>query len=91
MSPTHQKIFTSIGLILGAFFTAVVALLGAKFVYFSYQTGQVSPDLEWPMWIIYLAIPLGSSLMCYRFLQALVNFLRVGYLVDHLHECGEVA
>ena len=33
------------------------------------ETGQQSNDLEAPMWIVYLAIPLGCSLMCFRFLQ----------------------
>jgi C4-dicarboxylate transporter DctQ subunit len=83
LSPPYQRVFIGIGLGLGAFFTGVVALLGAKFVHFSYQTGQVSPDLDWPMWIIYLAVPLGSSLMCYRFLQALTDFLRSGRLAGH--------
>ena len=89
LRPAYQRIFISIGLGLGAFFTCVVALLGAKFVHFSYSTGQVSPDLDWPMWIIYLAVPLGSSLMCYRFLQALVDFLRTGHLAGHAPDHGE--
>ena len=29
--------------------------------------GPITPDLEWPTWIIYLAVPLGSYLMCFRF------------------------
>ena len=33
------------------------------------HTDQVSPDLEIPSWIVYLCIPLGSYLMCFRFLQ----------------------
>ena len=33
------------------------------------HTDQVSPDLEMPSWIIYLCVPLGSYLMCFRFLQ----------------------
>jgi C4-dicarboxylate transporter DctQ subunit len=33
------------------------------------QTDQTSADLEVPMWWVYLCVPLGSSLMCYRFLQ----------------------
>jgi C4-dicarboxylate transporter DctQ subunit len=86
LDKSWQRILISIGLGLGAFFTAIVALLGAKFVHFSHQTGQVSPDLDWPMWIIYLAVPLGSSLMCYRFLQALAGFLRTGHLAGHQHD-----
>ena len=63
------------GLALGIIFTGVIAFFGARWVVFIHGTGQISPDLEWPMWIIYLAIPFGSGLMCYRFIQALVRFL----------------
>ena len=34
-----------------------------------YSTDQMSPDLEIPSWIVYACIPLGSYLMCFRFLQ----------------------
>jgi C4-dicarboxylate transporter DctQ subunit len=48
-----------------------------------YESGQVSPDLEWPRWVVYLCIPLGSGLMCYRFLQALTRYLSSGALAGH--------
>ncbi len=66
------------GMVLGITFTGVIAFFGARWVIFIYGTGQISPDLEWPMWIIYLAIPFGSGLMCYRFIQSLINFLKHG-------------
>jgi C4-dicarboxylate transporter DctQ subunit len=47
--------------------------------------GPTTPDLEWPTWIVYSAIPLGTSLMCFRFLQVLVNFLKTGDLPHHDH------
>ncbi len=77
-----RRVMVTIGLGLGVLFTGVVAFLGGRWVVFIHGTGQVSPDLEWPMWIIYLAIPLGSGLMCYRFIQALVGFLRTGETVS---------
>jgi C4-dicarboxylate transporter DctQ subunit len=73
-----KRFLVTAGLFLGAFFTGVIAFFGARCVIFMHGTGQVSPDLEWPMWIIYLAIPFGSGLMCYRFIQALTKFLRHG-------------
>ena len=36
-----------------------------------YATGQRSPSLEAPMWIFYLAVPVGGLLMTYRFLRVL--------------------
>lgn len=73
-----RRVLVTSGLILGVTFTGVIAFFGARWVVFIYGTGQVSPDLEWPMWIIYLAIPFGSGLMCYRFIQSLMNFLNSG-------------
>ncbi len=72
-------------LLAGAFFTGVIAVLGGLFVFRMFGTGQVSPDLELPMWIVYLAVPLGSSLMCYRFLQVAWRFRRTGELPAHSH------
>lgn len=90
LRPARQRLFISLGLGLGAFFTAVVVLLGIKFVNFSYETGQTSPDLEWPMWVIYLGVPLGSALMCYRFLQVLYHFLRTDRLPGHHYGKSEI-
>ena len=38
-----------------------------------------------PVWIVYLAIPLGSYLMCFRFLQVAWSFWRTGELPRHDH------
>jgi C4-dicarboxylate transporter DctQ subunit len=80
LRPAWRRVLITTALLLGAFFTAAIAFMGARWVLFIHGTGQISPDLEWPMWVIYLCIPLGSSLMCYRFLQVLTRFLRSGEL-----------
>ena len=56
--------FILFGLLAGALFTGIIGSLGAKFVWAIGMTDQVSPDLELPMWIPFLAIPCGSFLMC---------------------------
>ncbi len=78
------------GLLAGALFTGLVAYFGATFVYKLMGTEQVSADLEWPMWMIYLCIPLGSALMCFRFLQSAYIYITTGHLarVDHGHVEG---
>jgi C4-dicarboxylate transporter, DctQ subunit len=70
-------------LLAGALFTAVVGGLGAMLVWQMTQTGQVSADLEVPIWFVYLTIPLGSFLMCFRFLQVAWRFARTGELPKH--------
>ena len=71
------------GLMGGALFTAMVGTMGAKFVIELMSTDQVSPDLELPSWIVYACIPLGSYLMCFRFLQVAWNYWNTGDLPHH--------
>jgi C4-dicarboxylate transporter, DctQ subunit len=80
-----RRYFIVFGLLAGALFTGLVGALGANFVVHMYGTGQTSADLEVPMWIVYLAIPLGSGLMCFRFLQVALHFVRTGELPKHDH------
>jgi C4-dicarboxylate transporter DctQ subunit len=78
-----KRIVTAIAMSGGILFTAILVWIGTDFVYHVRLGGQTSPDLEMPMWIIYLAVPLGSALMCFRFIQALYLFLTTGYIAHH--------
>jgi len=79
----HRGVFVLIGLLSGALFTGVIGTLGAGFVWEIGHTDQTSADMEIPMWWVYLAIPCGSYLMCFRFLQVAWVFLRTGELPKH--------
>ena len=83
LPPRGRQGFILFGLLAGAFFTGVVGTMGAKFVWAMAHTDQISADLEAPLWIVYLAIPLGSFLMCFRFLQVAWSFWRTGELPHH--------
>jgi C4-dicarboxylate transporter, DctQ subunit len=85
MKDRPRAAFILFGLLAGALFTGIVGSLGAKFVWEIAHTDQVSPDLELPMWIVFLAIPCGSYLMCFRFLQVAWSFWRTGKLPHHDH------
>jgi C4-dicarboxylate transporter DctQ subunit len=101
LTPDTRGKFIVFGLSAGALFTGVVGTLGAHFVWENgmhhavyslagldltdIPEGPTTPDLEWPTWIVYSAIPLGSYLMCFRFLQVTVSFLRTGELPHHDH------
>jgi C4-dicarboxylate transporter DctQ subunit len=88
LRPRRQKAVILFGLMCGVLFTAVIGTMGAKFVYGLMGTDQTTPDLEWPSWVVYLCIPLGSYLMCFRFLQVAIHFWRTGE-VPH-HDAGHV-
>jgi C4-dicarboxylate transporter, DctQ subunit len=96
-----RKKAIGIALIGGAIFTGIVGTLGARFVWENgmhyavftllnmdvgdVPQGPTTPDLEWPTWVVYSAVPLGSYLMCFRFLQVLWGFIRRGELPRHDH------
>jgi C4-dicarboxylate transporter DctQ subunit len=71
------------GLFCGALFTAFVGWLGARLVLHLFHSGQVSAVLEAPMWFVYLCLPLGSFLMCFRFLQVAAIYASTGRLPHH--------
>lgn len=71
------------GLLAGALFTAIIGALGGRLVWHIYATGQTSAVLEAPMWLVYLAVPAGSFLMCFRFLEVAWQFWRTGERPHH--------
>jgi C4-dicarboxylate transporter DctQ subunit len=83
LNPEWQKGVVLFGLLGGALFTAIVGTMGLKFVVELMSTDQVSPDLELPSWIVYACIPLGSYLMCFRFLQVAWSYWNTGDLPHH--------
>ncbi len=101
LSESYRVKAVIFGLLAGALFTGIVCALGARFVwengahyavfvFLGLDTeglfaGPTTPDLEWPTWVVYCAVPFGSGLMCFRFLQVCLNFVRTGDLPHHDH------
>lgn len=83
LSPPLRRSMTILAFLLCILFTAMVAFIGFNFVHGIYLTGSISADLEIKMWIVYLAVPTGSTLMCFRFLQALWTYWSTGELAQH--------
>ncbi|MBV5270554.1 MAG: TRAP transporter small permease [Afipia sp.] len=85
LSEKWRKVTILFGLLCGALFTGIIGTMGASFVIGLSATDQTSPDLELPSWIVYLCIPLGSYLMCFRFLQVAWAYWKTGELPHHDH------
>ena len=84
LSAAAQRPVIVFALLCGALFTGVIGTLGAVYVH-ELDPDEVSPELEWPSWIVYLCIPLGSYLMCFRFLQVMWRYLRSGVVPHQAH------
>lgn len=66
-----QRVFNVIGIICWGVFAGFLAYEGTKYVSDVFTSGQSSPSLHVPMWIPYLAIPIGGTLMLIRLIQQL--------------------
>lgn len=65
-----QKIMNIISIIktvLVVAFNFFAAYWGIHILKYQMSTGQKTPSLQWPMWSIYLAIPLGLIIMAIRY------------------------
>lgn len=70
-----QKGIEVIVLVLWFLFALFLAVEGTSLVLRIESMGQVSPSNEIPMWIIYLAVPIGGTLMCLRVIQQAIFIL----------------
>lgn len=64
-----KKVVDTLALLCWFFFAGFLAYEGSKYVMEVLASGQTSPSLHVPMWIPYLAIPIGGSLMIIRLIQ----------------------
>lgn len=70
-SPKIKKILNAIAELSSAVFSFILAYFGYENTRLVLETSQLSPALRMPMWLIYISIPIGCTIMGIRFI---VNF-----------------
>lgn len=68
-SGVFKKVIELVVILISFGFSIFLAVEGTKFIMLIKTTGQGSPSLDIPMWAVYLAVPIGGTLMAFRFLQ----------------------
>ena len=85
-SGTPRKILETISTLIWFLLALFLAVMGTKLVMTSIELGQVSPAMQLPIWIPFLAIPLGSAGMVYRLAQRFIEIWRGDYEDPPLEE-----
>lgn len=67
-----RRIMIIVSAVFTQIFCWLVCILSLQVVYRIYEMEQVSPAMEIPMYVPYLAVPFGAVLMSIRFMQAAV-------------------
>jgi len=68
-SESVQKWIEALVLILWSIFALFLAIEGMDLVLGIQATGQVSPSIGIPMWMVYLGLPIGGVIMIIRIIQ----------------------
>ncbi len=73
LPPKGKRIFQVISDLLVLVFAGIVMCLGYSVAVFNMKMGQMSQAMEFlPMWVVYLAVPIGFALTCLRTVQNLL-------------------
>lgn len=80
--PKTRTLVTFATSLIALLFFAFAGYLSITIVFGIQETGQISPALQLPMWIAYLALPAGFALCLFRQYQLVVTKLREFREVD---------
>ncbi|MBD3840763.1 MAG: TRAP transporter small permease [Campylobacterales bacterium] len=75
LSPKLAKSLMILSHTITFIFLCAVAYYGLKYVLFVYELEEVSVDLELPMWIIYIVIPISFSFGAFRVAEKIYEML----------------
>ncbi|MBI3966969.1 MAG: TRAP transporter small permease [Chloroflexi bacterium] len=76
LPPWLAKDVVVLGLVVSAFFTAFIAYYGVQLVLFSFESQQVTGEMYFPRWPLYLSVPVGMALMTVHLLQNAYDLIR---------------
>lgn len=66
--PVVAKALNAIAEFFSALFSFVIAYLSYENTKLVFETSQLSPALRMPMWIVYISLPIGCTIMGFRFI-----------------------
>lgn len=72
VSPKKQRIFKIISTIIWIVFLVFMSYISIKLTYSVYSGNQIAVGSGMPMWIAYLAIPVGVIMMLIRLIQNII-------------------
>jgi TRAP-type C4-dicarboxylate transport system permease small subunit len=76
LSSFWKKVLIIISDLLFLFFAVIIVIKSFEVSNTIQNLGQLSPGMELPMWIVYMAVPVEFSLVCIRLIQSLIRKIR---------------
>ncbi|MCA1065298.1 TRAP transporter small permease [Rossellomorea sp. AcN35-11] len=73
---TARKFIDTLALLIWFGLAVFLAVFGTQLVLASFQNGQITPAMQIPMWLPFLAIPIGGAGMAFRLIQQVITIWR---------------
>lgn len=87
--PALTKIIITVAQFFAAIFNFIFVYYGWLLAYSTMKTGQISTGIMAPMWIVYMAVPVGCLLMGIRFLQRAIITLKTEEDAFNMKDTGD--
>lgn len=76
LSPKNQKVVILLAQIVMVLFVGCLIIYGSSLTFNNFERHQISPALQVPIWLIYLAVPVGSSAIMLQVLQRIIKLAK---------------
>lgn len=72
-SKPFQKFIAAFVLIVSGIFAFSLLYFGAKYTAFTMASGQKTAALGWPVWLVYISVPIGGALVIIHLIEMFLH------------------
>ncbi len=70
---TFQKFITVFVLVACGIFAGMLLFFGGKYTAFTMASNQMTAALRWPIWLVYVSVPIGGGLIILHLLEVFLS------------------
>ncbi len=81
-NPGFQKFIGSFVILVSMVFAALLVVFGGKYTMFAMSSGQKTAALGWPIWIVYISVPIGGVLVILHLIEVFCSEVLGIYTIE---------
>ena len=81
-NPIFQKFVSVFVIVACAIFGALLVIYGGRMTMFTFKSGQLTAALHWPIWLVYISVPIGGALIIIHLIEVLLSEVLGIYTIE---------
>lgn len=81
-NPGFQKFIGTFVILASAIFAVLLVIFGWKYTSFAMTSGQKTAALGWPIWIVYISVPIGGILVILHLIEVFCSEILGVYTIE---------